>query len=1265
MQSFFRFCRTGMLLLCCFSAALFTKAQTTSNAPAMSGFSVQESVSMASVYSGQTFTYTTTFTLPAGATNFTVSAYLPNTVTIDNVVFPASYSGNVPTFTTLGSTVRLTFASPIVGNISGSFQVNVHFPYLHACTQDVRANAEIKGDSPNVSLVTSYILTHCIVDKTWAIDKYSRGTTYVGPNYAGTACDYATLDSIVEYGIKMNRSSSQILGSYTLTNPQLFDSPSNGGYISSITFTTANLAGTTIIPGGFGLVLPTTPTGLDPTNYYEIRFKVTYPGLAINTCTANTAQLTGKTGCGLDTSFQDVARVIRLGGLPDSARLIKQVFPEGNLPGCGGTYRITVVNYGSSPINYHLIDTFPPCLTNVTSMIVPGGGSSVTLGAVPPYIAGINGVNLAGFGASHVYTFHYIIGSGCTPPGFTNTVRADSGFIGSSSAGVAMLPPDPKPCITKTICAVPGGIIHIGDTVRFRIRVQNIGGSPIIGAIIRDSLDEANLEYLGNEMHYSYPNASNISCKPAYVPGGAQPWGTPNGTHTTGLVTWNADTIPVECANVLNVTCGGGYYLPAYYIEFDVRIRDTAGIGNILNKAVLSNAGPDVVTFTSFVTNGFINYNVQKDVSKDNASYGGTVSVPAGSTVYYRLRSVNTGMAIRDAVLLDLLPKDRAGGDSMILPSGLRSPAPSFNVRYNAAVSSTHTSTADSSSTNLGISTLNELGVTSAAGPAGWTPGLSVNAADIKTRLTQPIGLTPLNYIFSAKVAADAKKDDVACNTYAMRGRAKYLTNYVINYIPLTPIESPKACVTSTGGSPCCEPYAFTVPTSVCVGDSIKFCVKDSCKEGSIFYEWHFNDGGPLQTGECVSHVFAAAGTYALVIVWKNECGVGRSQEYIIEAKKCCCEPYDFVIPTSVCVGDSINFCVKDSCKEGDIKYEWHFNDGGPLQYGNCVSHVFAAEGTYALVIVWKNNCGVGHSQEYIIEAKKCCCEPNEFVIPERVCLGTPTQFCAKDSCKEGDIKYYWHFGDGSPVETGECVTHSYGTPGSYTVVVTWKNKCGQKGEKEYKIEVKECPCKIQVSFVLTTSGLHLLADGTSSTSSQPIALYVWDYGDGTYGTGPVTNHTYATDGDYIVTLTVYSMNEKGEICECRDKCSTRIRVDRRDREGRRWYCGDRSEPQNPEEPGKKADEITMNATPNPFRDRISVSFVTAKADPKVKTDIASQSYTLTFLGTDGTVMQTRTLSGLRSTVNFQTAHYSAGMYYLMLRGTDGKVRSVKVVKID
>jgi len=45
--------------------------------------------------------------------------------------------------------------------------------------------------------------------------------------------------------------------------------------------------------------------------------------------------------------------------------------------------------------------------------------------------------------------------------------------------------------------------------------------------------------------------------------------------------------------------------------------------------------------------------------------------------------------------------------------------------------------------------------------------------------------------------------------------------------------------------------------------------------------------------------------------------------------------------------------------------------------------------------------------------------------------------------------------------------------------------------------------------------------DGTSSTGTNPIVSYDWNFGDGILGTGITTNHTYTNVGTYTATLTV------------------------------------------------------------------------------------------------------------------------------------------------
>jgi len=52
-------------------------------------------------------------------------------------------------------------------------------------------------------------------------------------------------------------------------------------------------------------------------------------------------------------------------------------------------------------------------------------------------------------------------------------------------------------------------------------------------------------------------------------------------------------------------------------------------------------------------------------------------------------------------------------------------------------------------------------------------------------------------------------------------------------------------------------------------------------------------------------------------------------------------------------------------------------------------------------------------------------------------------------------------------------------------------------------------------------NGFQCRFDASTSTDNAPIARYIWDFGDGTQGEGAVVDKTYASDGTFVVTLTV------------------------------------------------------------------------------------------------------------------------------------------------
>lgn len=63
--------------------------------------------------------------------------------------------------------------------------------------------------------------------------------------------------------------------------------------------------------------------------------------------------------------------------------------------------------------------------------------------------------------------------------------------------------------------------------------------------------------------------------------------------------------------------------------------------------------------------------------------------------------------------------------------------------------------------------------------------------------------------------------------------------------------------------------------------------------------------------------------------------------------------------------------------------------------------------------------------------------------------------------------------------------------------------------------------------FTVNMDGYTAYVDASSSISLIPIVSYDWDWGDGTYWSGVTATHTYATEGSYVITLTV--VNSLGE----------------------------------------------------------------------------------------------------------------------------------------
>ena len=125
------------------------------------------------------------------------------------------------------------------------------------------------------------------------------------------------------------------------------------------------------------------------------------------------------------------------------------------------------------------------------------------------------------------------------------------------------------------------------------------------------------------------------------------------------------------------------------------------------------------------------------------------------------------------------------------------------------------------------------------------------------------------------------------------------------------------------------------------------------------------------------------------------------------------------------------------------------------------------------------------------------------------------------DSSQNAPTSWTWLFGDGA-ISTLQNPTHTYTTPGTYTVSLIASNAAGTNTAtyQGYVTATRAAAVPV-VSFVTNiSSGNAPLAVQFLDTSTNSPSSWVWSFGDGGTSGGSNPVHTYTTQGAYTVTLT-------------------------------------------------------------------------------------------------------------------------------------------------
>jgi len=220
---------------------------------------------------------------------------------------------------------------------------------------------------------------------------------------------------------------------------------------------------------------------------------------------------------------------------------------------------------------------------------------------------------------------------------------------------------------------------------------------------------------------------------------------------------------------------------------------------------------------------------------------------------------------------------------------------------------------------------------------------------------------------------------------------------------------------------------------------------------------------------------------------------------------------------------------------DGDaLTYAWTFGDG-TTGSGVKPTHTYADNGAYTVTLTVTDARGAA-SAAATTTATIANAAPMVTASAQGATAATTFTFSAAFSdagVNDGPWSYTIDWGDASPPTTGSTTiqssaitaAHTYAAAGTDTVQLTVIDKDGGAGAVKAAVTVAATnhpPTAAPGGPYSGTEGAAVSFTGTGSSDPDGDALtYAWSFGDGGTGTGAAPSHTYADNGNFVVTLTV------------------------------------------------------------------------------------------------------------------------------------------------
>ncbi|OYZ31937.1 MAG: hypothetical protein B7X86_05620 [Sphingobacteriales bacterium 17-39-43] len=343
------------------------------------------------------------------------------------------------------------------------------------------------------------------------------------------------------------------------------------------------------------------------------------------------------------------------------------------------------------------------------------------------------------------------------------------------------------------------------------------------------------------------------------------------------------------------------------------------------------------------------------------------------------------------------------------------------------------------------------------------------------------------------------------------------------------------------------------VITSGCSNSAPKFILKLPYQSSSIVWDLDdgkssYTDSNPVFTtsqidGRTVySYVYPQAdpvyktiGKYKITAIAQNPNPSGCDASELISLDFEIFDPpvASFKTLSQSCVNASVAFRDTSVANEKKIiSWIWDFGDN-EFSDKQHPTHIYKKSGTYKVKFIVEGESGCVSevfSQDIIIYALPVA----DFTAGSPACENKTVTFSDQSVSSEGKIiKWFWDFGDQSPVEEKDSAspfTHTFKVSGTYIVKLRVLTENGCEGLTfEKSILINPSPVvNFGVPEVCIKDSFAQFTDSTTISDGTELT-YLWDFGNASAAPGTNTStlknptHRYTLAGNYQVTLTVTS----------------------------------------------------------------------------------------------------------------------------------------------